>query len=104
MGGSCRLGPTLSQPVANVADVGSRETLERARAGPANLHFREMTRLLQSLGFKLARVSGSHHIFTHPNIPELVNLQEVNGRCKPYQVRQVLKLVDRYNLKLEDKS
>lgn len=63
-----------------------------------------MTRLLQSLGFKLARVSGSHHIFTHPNIPELVNLQEVNGRCKPYQVRQVLKLVDRYNLKLEDKS
>jgi hypothetical protein len=49
-------------------------------------------------------VSGSHHIFTHPSIPELVNLQEVNGKCKPYQVRQVLKLVDRYNLRLDDKS
>lgn len=63
-----------------------------------------MTRLLQSLGLRLARVSGSHHIFTHPDIPELVNLQEVNGRCKPYQVRQVLKLVDPYNLRLDDKS
>lgn len=63
-----------------------------------------MTRLLQSLGFRLARVSGSHHIFTHASIAELVNVQEVNGKCKPYQVRQVLKLVDRYNLSVDDES
>jgi predicted RNA binding protein YcfA (HicA-like mRNA interferase family) len=49
----------------------------------------------------LARVRGSHHIFVHPAVAELVNLQEVSGQCKPYQVRQVLRLVDRYNLKLE---
>ena len=63
-----------------------------------NLRFRDMTRLLESLGFTLARVSGSHHIFTHPNIRELVNVPEVAGKCKPYQVRQVLALIDRYNL------
>jgi len=34
-------------------------------------------------------------------MPELLNLQEVDGKCKPYQVRQVLKLLDRYRLKLE---
>lgn len=50
---------------------------------------------------RLARVRGSHHIFVHPAVAELVNLQEVSGQCKPYQVRQVLRLVDRYNLKLE---
>ncbi len=34
-------------------------------------------------------------------IPELVNLQEVGGQAKPYQIRQVLRLVERYNLLLE---
>ncbi|PYJ84705.1 MAG: hypothetical protein DME22_11765 [Verrucomicrobia bacterium] len=50
----------------------------------------------------LSRISGSHHIFTHPRIPELVNLQDVRGQAKPYQVRQFMKLVERYNLQLED--
>jgi predicted RNA binding protein YcfA (HicA-like mRNA interferase family) len=63
-----------------------------------------LTQLVEALGFKLARVNGSHHIFTHPGVAELVNLQEVNGKCKPYQVRQVLKLVDRYNLTVGDES
>jgi hypothetical protein len=31
----------------------------------------------------------------------LVNLQSVNGEAKPYQVKQLLDLIDRYNLKLE---
>jgi predicted RNA binding protein YcfA (HicA-like mRNA interferase family) len=59
-----------------------------------------MVSLLESLGFRLARVSGSHHIFVHPSVTELVNLQEVGGQCKPYQVKQVLALVERYNLSL----
>jgi hypothetical protein len=39
---------------------------------------------------------------THPDIPELVNLQSVRGQAKPYQVRQLMRLVERYDLKLED--
>ena len=81
-----------------------RRTLAAARAGSRNLRLREMTRLLESLGFRLARVSGSHHIFAHPALAELVNLQEVDGKCKPYQVKQVLKLIDRYNLRLGDEG
>jgi predicted RNA binding protein YcfA (HicA-like mRNA interferase family) len=84
--------------------VGARKTLERARAARGNLRFGDMTLLVESLGFRLARVSGSHHIFTHPDVPELVNLQDVRGKCKPYQVKQVLRLVDRYNLKLGERS
>ena len=75
-------------------------TLEKARAGSRNLRFRDMSRLLESLGFRLVRVNGSHHIFSHTRVAELVNLQEVDGQCKPYQVKQVLTLVDRYNLKV----
>jgi hypothetical protein len=41
---------------------------------------------------------------SHPVAPELVVLQEVGGEAKPYQIRQVLCLVERYNLRLEDRS
>jgi predicted RNA binding protein YcfA (HicA-like mRNA interferase family) len=103
--GICRSGPLLSQRGVSVAAFGAaitpaKKTLEAARAGSGNIRFRAMVSLLESLGFRLARVSGSHHIFVHPSVPELVNLQDVNGKCKPYQVRQVLALVERYNLTL----
>jgi len=39
------------------------------------------------------------HIFVHPDVPKLVNLQDVNGAAKPYQVRQFLKLTERYDLR-----
>jgi hypothetical protein len=32
-----------------------------------------------------------------------VNLQDVKGRAKPYQIRQFLKLVEKHNFKLEEK-
>ncbi|MCP9469925.1 MAG: type II toxin-antitoxin system HicA family toxin [Nitrospira sp.] len=62
-----------------------------------------MRTLIEAFGFELKRVSGSHHIFVHPAIAELVNLQEVGGEAKPYQIRQFLRLVERYNLRLEDR-
>ena len=66
--------------------------------------FHDMVNLVEGFGFREARVNGSHHIFAHPDIPELVNLQDVRGQAKPYQIRQALRLVERYNLKLEDES
>ena len=73
------------------------------RGDVANVSFRDMCALLQAIGFELRRVSGSHHIFGHTGFPELVNLQEVDGKAKPYQIRQVLRLVRRYALTVEDK-
>ncbi len=43
-------------------------------------------------------------MFAHPTLRELVNLQEVGGKAKPYQVRQLLDLVERYNLQFEDEQ
>jgi len=80
--------------------MAAKKTLESARARPQNIRFEAMVSLLESLGFRLARVSGSHHIFVHPSVAELINLQEVDGKCKAYQVRQLLKLIERYNLNL----
>lgn len=82
--------------------MNSRKLLRRLLASPANARFEDVCRLVEAFGFRLARVSGSHHIFVHPAVPELVNLQEVGGEAKPYQVRQFLRLVERYRLTLED--
>jgi len=65
---------------------------------------RQTLRHLGGFGFHRVRRSGSHHIFAHPSIAELVNLQEVDGEAKPYQIRQFLRLVERHNLKLEDRA
>jgi predicted RNA binding protein YcfA (HicA-like mRNA interferase family) len=61
-----------------------------------------MVGLVEGFGFRLSRTEGSHHIFVHPDIPELVNLQDFKGQAKPYQIRQFLKLVERHSLKLQE--
>ena len=80
-----------------------RRLLRRLAAGAfKNVAFSDLKNLVEGFGFRLDRVSGSHHIFVHPDIPELVNLQEVKGEAKPYQIRQFLRLVERHNLRLEE--
>ncbi len=79
-----------------------RKILAKIVGGSRNVRFADMRQLVEAFGFSLTRITGSHHIFSHPNVPELVNLQEVGGQAKPYQIRQFLKLVERYNLTLED--
>ena len=75
--------------------------LQKILAGSRNVRFRDMCTLAEAFGFELDRVRGSHHIFVHPDIDELVNLQEIRGEAKPYQIRQFLKIVEGYNLSLE---
>jgi len=68
----------------------------------ANVRYSDFARLVQMFGFHLLRSSGSHRIFSHPEVQELLNLQDVRGEVKPYQIRQFLRLVEWYDLKLEN--
>jgi len=84
--------------------MNKRKLLAKALTGSKSFRFQEMVSLVEAFGFRLARVSGGHHIFEHPDVPQLVNLQRVKGKAKPYQVRQFLRLVEDYHLQLgEDK-
>jgi len=69
-----------------------------------NVRFGDFTDLIEGFGFEYTRTRGSHHLYVHPSVPEQINLQEDNGEAKPYQIRQFLRLVERYNLHLEDKQ
>ncbi len=79
----------------------NRKLLAKALSGSKNLRFGEVIALAKAFGFRLSRTKGSHHIFVHPHTRELVNLQEVDGKAKPYQVRQLLEIVERYDLQLD---
>jgi len=63
----------------------------------ANVRFADLRSLLLRLGYT-ERIKGSHHIFTHPVVAEILNLQPKNSFAKPYQVKQVRKILFQYKL------
>jgi hypothetical protein len=67
----------------------------------ANVDFEQLRRLMILIGFA-ERIKGSHHIFSKENIEEIINIQEIQGKAKPYQIKQVRNLILRYQLKLEE--
>jgi hypothetical protein len=54
----------------------------------ANIPFEQTVNMLKYLRFD-ERISGSHHIFTREGIEEIIDILDVGGECKPYQVRQM---------------
>jgi predicted RNA binding protein YcfA (HicA-like mRNA interferase family) len=66
-----------------------------------NVSFTDCRSLMKALGFDLDRVRGSHHIFRHRTTGARLNLQPVRGKAKPYQLRQLLSLIEQYDLTLE---
>jgi predicted RNA binding protein YcfA (HicA-like mRNA interferase family) len=79
-----------------------RQLLLRLLNRQTNVPFMDLVDLVEGFGFQLDRTRGSHHIFVHSRVREVVNLQERRGEAKPYQIRQFLKLVEQYDLQLED--
>ena len=75
------------------------KTLDQLLRGDsdANIRFEELCHLLQAKGFRM-RVSGSHHIITQTGVMERINLQREGAKAKPYQVRQVRKILATYKL------
>jgi predicted RNA binding protein YcfA (HicA-like mRNA interferase family) len=78
--------------------------LEKVLAGSKNVRFDEFVTLLEDFGFELKRTRGSHHVFTHPKIPRPFPIQPKGKQAKPYQVRQLLALVEQYNLELKNEG
>jgi predicted RNA binding protein YcfA (HicA-like mRNA interferase family) len=78
----------------------ARKLLDQIRQGDVNVAFADLCKLVEHLGFTLVRQTGSHRIYRRAGMP-LINLQPAKNRqAKPYQVRQVLALVDQYGIEV----
>jgi len=82
--------------------MNKNKLLEKILSGSKNISFNDFVVLVEAFGFSLSRTRGSHHIFEHPEVPEILNLQNSKGQVKPYQIRQFLQIVEKYSLKLEE--
>ena len=67
----------------------------------ANIPFSHLCTLLCNFGFT-ERIRGDHHIFTHDGVGEILNLQPIGSKAKPYQVKQVRNVIRKYRLDEED--
>lgn len=81
-----------------------RERLLQAAKPGQILRYNEFKALLEAFGFRLASMNRLHNIFVHETIPELLNIQNINGQIKPFQLRQVLNLIYRYQLRSRDEA
>lgn len=73
--------------------------LQRVMSGrsDASIRFDDLRALLRRLGFT-ERIRGSHHIFRKAGVEERPNLQRESSQAKPYQVRQVRRIILEYEL------
>ena len=63
----------------------------------AGWDFGDLCGLLQRHGFEM-RIHGSHHFFRRPGFAGIINLQPRGGQAKPYQVRQVRRVLTEIGL------
>lgn len=82
--------------------MNKKKALQKILSGSKNVRFKEAIGIAEAFGFRLDRISGSHYIFVHREVPDLLNLQNINGKAKPYQIKQLLRIVEKYNLHMED--
>ena len=76
--------------------AGIQKILERMRRNPKGVRFRDLCQVCDFYFGQARQTGGSHRIYKTPwwGDPR-VNIQDDKGMAKAYQVRQVLKAIER---------
>lgn len=67
-----------------------------------NVLFHDFQTLIETFGFRLDRINGSHHIYIHKSSNHMISIQSDGKDAKPYQIKQFLALIEQSNLKMEE--
>ena len=79
------------------------EIVRKARTSPETVRFRDLVRVCDTYFGPPRRSGTSHRVYRTPwPADPRVNIQDCNGMAKSYQVRQVLKAIDRLEAQHED--
>jgi len=78
--------------------VDKREIYQKLNRNPADVRFEEICKTAELFGFRFRGGKGSHRIFVRAGVREMLNFQEVKGKAKPYQVKQFIRVIEKYNL------
>ena len=76
------------------------DTLQSMHNSPANVRFADLCRVCDHYFGQARQTHGSHRVYKTPWIGDpRVNIQNVKGMSKAYQVKQVLKAIERMEIK-----
>ena len=74
-----------------------REKLLAAiRANPKGARFADACKAAEIVGFVRAGGKGSHTVYAKTGEPTILNFQNRNGYIPPYQARQLIEMLDKY--------
>lgn len=80
--------------MANLTDI-----LEKMHSNPTAVRFADLCKVCDHYFGQARQSSGSHRVYKTPWIGDpRVNIQNDKGRAKAYQVKQVLKAIERLEL------
>ena len=80
--------------MSTVADL-----LQSMHSSPANVRFADLCRVCDHYFGQARQAHGSHRVYKTPWIGDSrVNIQNDNGASKTYQVKQVLKAIERMEI------
>ena len=75
-----------------------QELLDELKANPKKVRFARLCKIAQALGFQTRKGTGRHRVYFREGIQEILNIQNEAGWAKAYQVRQFIKVIEKYSL------
>ena len=79
--------------MATIGDI-----LEKMAGSPQNIRFSDLCRVCDAYFGKARQAGSSHRVYKTPwQGDPRVNIQNSKGKAKAYQVKQVLKAIERLN-------
>ena len=81
-----------------IIPMNKRETYLHLKNHAKNIRFDLLCNSAEMFGFTCRGGRGSHRIFVREDVREMLNFQDVGGKAKPYQVKQLCKVIEDYSL------
>jgi predicted RNA binding protein YcfA (HicA-like mRNA interferase family) len=75
-----------------------QELFEELKANPRKVRFARLCKIAEAFGFQTRKGTGSHRVYFREGIQEMLNIQNEAGWAKAYQVRQFIKVIEKYGL------
>lgn len=77
--------------------MSQRDKLAAAlRNNPKDFRFEDACKMARWLGFEEHSQSTGHRVFSRAGEPDGLNFQNHGGRIPPYQARQLIAMLDKY--------
>jgi predicted RNA binding protein YcfA (HicA-like mRNA interferase family) len=70
--------------------------IDAIRNNPRDVRFDDACKMAEWLGFVWKGGKGSHRSFARKREPTILNFQSHGGRIKPYQGRQLVDMIEKY--------